>query len=590
MAKNIMLLFISFVNLDNENKVNEAEYEGIGTTYTTNESAVLYVLKSTGNKLDKIFAFASKGVLENFVRAVNVPENTTHFQYFKNRLKDLGLNVEKILTEDTATQKGSVYPYDEQQIPDAMNERTVWKSMGQILEMASRIQNYVKENPNEEIILHVDSTGGLRNAAMMIMAIMRLMQYQNITIGKVLYSNYDKRTGKGTVEEVHEIYHLFDLISGAEEFVRFGSVDVIKNYFKGKQNPEVLQKLLDAMSQFAEAIKISRRSEFQNALESLKTAYKNFSAASIEKVTDIKSLNYNLMQQLESRINQEYAALLQNDADDYISIISWCLDHGYLQQALMLYTECLPYVIVTKKKLITVSDDTLEDVHEKAAKDRMNREWEFYLLNDYKPGSYEEIKTAYKNFITKFRKIIHSQDIETFKANNTLEDWTARGIIKFDYETYINLLEDSKKLKTNHNLAADSDTVKTNLPTLYSFWHLVPENIFEQPENKRVNKILTFYGVKNDAFIKTNDGTLKLHHMIRNEMLKLNIADAETFLKIIERYFTLKVERNDCAHARMIPRENFSSSNSETSYVESLKKYMQDGINEISAACETVKP
>ena len=290
MAKNIMLLFISFVNLDNENKVNEAEYEGIGTTYTTNESAVLYVLKSMGNKLDKIFTFASKGVLENFVRAVNVPENTTHFQYFKNRLKDLGLNVEKILTEDTATQKGSVYPYDEQQIPDAMNERAVWKSMGQILEMASRIQNYVKENPNEEIILHVDSTGGLRNAAMMIMAIMRLMQYQNITIGKVLYSNYDKRTGKGTVEEVHEIYHLFDLISGAEEFVRFGSVDVIKNYFKGKQNPEVLQKLLDAMSQFAEAIKISRRSEFQNALESLKTAYKNFSATSIEKVTDIKSL------------------------------------------------------------------------------------------------------------------------------------------------------------------------------------------------------------------------------------------------------------------------------------------------------------
>ena len=88
------------------------------------------------------------------------------------------------------------------------------------------------------------------------------MEYQKITIGKILYSNFESHT----VDEVNEIYNLFDLIAGAEEFVRFGSVDAIQNYFKGRNIPPVLQELLDAMNQFAQVIKISRRMEFHRGV------------------------------------------------------------------------------------------------------------------------------------------------------------------------------------------------------------------------------------------------------------------------------------------------------------------------------------
>lgn len=150
MAKNILLMFISKVGIDQKTgKVRQTLYNDIGETYTTNESALRYVLQT--NSLDKIFAFASKVVLEKPVGAEDT-DNLTHYKYFKKRLKDLGLDVEKLLTEDKddVKSKGSVYPYDEMQLPES--ERAVWKSMGQIVEMASRIQAYVqtvrKENPN----------------------------------------------------------------------------------------------------------------------------------------------------------------------------------------------------------------------------------------------------------------------------------------------------------------------------------------------------------------------------------------------------------------------------------------------------------
>ena len=58
------------------------------------------------------------------------------------------------------------------------------------------------------------------------------------------------------------------------------------------------------MNKFAQVIKISRRMEFQRALEKLQTAYKKFGAESekFSTVNDIAALNYNLVQQLKIRI------------------------------------------------------------------------------------------------------------------------------------------------------------------------------------------------------------------------------------------------------------------------------------------------
>ena len=593
MAKNILLMFISKVGIDQQTgNVRSTLYNDIGETFTTNESALRYVLKSYS--LDKIFAFASKVVLEKPVGAKDTG-NLTHYEYFKKRLKDLGLDVEKLFTEDkdAVNSKGSVYPYDEMQLPES--DRAVWKSMGQIVEMASRIQAYVqavrKEIPHEEIILHVDCTGGPRDAAMMIIGILRLMEYQGITIGKILYSNFESHT----VDEVNEIYNLFDLIAGAEEFVRFGSVDAIQSYFNGRNIPPVLQELLDAMNKFAKVIKISRRMEFQKALKGLQVAYKNFGkyAEKFSTVNDIHALNYNLVQQLKIRITKEYAALLKRSADDYVSIIDWCLDHGYIQQALVLYTESLPYMIVAKDKLLTTSPSINDELDKYTAKDKMHREKEFLLINEFDPAGYDSkpIFDAYEKFIGKLKDEVKSiwlgkSNLEKFQKNNSGE-----SLIKSDYEGYVKLLRDLQKLKSNPAFATDLQTVAENLPTLYSFWDLMPENIFEIPANGRVKVIFTsIEGTPNkaDAFKQKTNNTLIIYDMIQHGILELAI-DEEIFLKIIDRYFIVKSERNDSVHARRLPKEMIGGADSAESYAELLKAYMKAGLQEYSAVVTKFK-
>ena len=570
-----MLLFLSDVKFFN-GVARPTTYQNIGqpeTTETTNESAVRYLAKIKKVPPNKIFYFASTKVQGNIDG-----KEISHVDYFKNRIKeDVVGDIEDVM------------------IPCYFDEKAdVQSTMDTVTEMAKKIQDYISTlQEGTEVTLHVDMTGGMRHASLMMLIITRLIQYSGVKIGNILYSNFYI----GKVEESNEIYKLFDLIAGAEEFVRFGSVDAIKSYFeKTDEVPKVLQDLLGAMGKFAEVIKISRRSEFQKALESLQEAYKKFSedAENLTTVKDVLALNYKLMQQLKIRISQEYAALLKNQADDYLSIINWCLEHDYLQQALTLYTECFPYLIFTKDKMVTVEPSVLDDVNKKSDKDSMKREWEFFLLNEYTPRDYHNIFKAYENFINHELKehinLIKSGtfDMDAFKDN--FDNWKIQGIIESDFETYLKLLQDLQKLKSAPNLATDLDTVAENLPTLYFFRDLIPEDIFKKPLEARPSKILkNCAGILTESFMIKNKRTQLIHFMIFNGMLNLNIDDEEIFLKIIERYFTIKNERNNSAHARLIPKETLRNSDSEISYAELLKGYMKQGLQEYAEACKKIK-
>ena len=139
-------------------------------------------------------------------------------------------------------------------------------------------------------------------------------------------------------------------------------------------------------------------------------------------------------------------------------------------------------------------------------------------------------------------------------------------------------------LKSNPDLTKDIKTVAEKFPTLYSFWDLIPKNIFKVPVDQRADKIFEALcnAETSDLRIKTNN-TLIIHHMIRHGILTLNI-DEEKFLPIIDRYFIVKSERNDSVHATRRPKELIGDANSEISYATLLKKYMKDGLNEYAEA------
>lgn len=320
--QNILLLFLSYIKVEESGKVKPHDYKEVGQAFSTNESAVRYLLQKSGS-VDKVFMFVSDDVRRDMMYCKKGEaakpyldeqgRHRTHVEYFIDSLRD-------IVDEDAFVQIAF----------DASGKGE--KTLGSALEMSDSIKAYINSiSSDKEVVLHADFTGGLRSAMMAMMAVVRLMQYSGIKTGEMLYSNFQAKE----VEESDYIYDLFDVVSGAEEFANFGSVNTIRRYFRQREIPVVLERLLDAMGRFSEEIRLCHRKQLEMAAADLCRCIEDFAAS------DSKDIESRLMHQLETRIKRDYAGLWDDDAD-IMSLIRWCLEHDYLQQALTLFVEGIP--------------------------------------------------------------------------------------------------------------------------------------------------------------------------------------------------------------------------------------------------------
>lgn len=343
-----ILLFLSDVKVT-QGKILPSFYEGIGDCYTTNESAVRYCVQKYG-ALERLFAFATQTV-ETHLLPYDTREKTgkhyrdedgntyTHLSYFEHRLNQGKPPIEAEL---------EIASYDE---GSEMNENIRF-----IVDMAAKVDAFIEGLPKADtLVLHADCTGGMRHAAMVMMAVLRLMQYDDrVSIGDILYSNWSKRI----VERANNIYALFDLIAGAEEFVRFGSVQTLRDYYKTrdsknkddnddqeKQSPE-LQRLIKAMADFSDAISLCNYGTFRDAITNLRRTMEDFRNHMHDESSE-PLLSDALMNRLYGRIRHEYRWLLRSEEPDDITLIEWCIQHDYIQQALTLYTERVPEIFAS---------------------------------------------------------------------------------------------------------------------------------------------------------------------------------------------------------------------------------------------------
>lgn len=330
-----ILLFLSDVKV-RDGKVRVTNYKDIGDCYTTNESAVRYCVQKY-EPLERLFAFATQKV-QSTLKDENTKEAYcdedgnpyTHLSYFEYRLRQGEHPIEAELEVASYNEEGE------------MNE-----NIQSIVDMAAKVDAFIASLPEDDtLVLHADSTGGMRNAAMVTMAILRLMQYDDrVRIGDILYSNWNKHI----VEKVNDIYALFDLIAGAEEFVRFGSVQTLRDYYKrqamSKQSPE-LQQLIKSMADFSDAISLCNYGTFREAIANLRRTMEDFHNHMHDESSE-RLLSDSLMNRLYGRIRHEYRWLLRSEEPDDITLIEWCIRHDYIQQALTLYTERVPEIFAS---------------------------------------------------------------------------------------------------------------------------------------------------------------------------------------------------------------------------------------------------
>ncbi len=390
--KHIMLLFLSDIKTKRENPkksdspivISTAKYDNVGepnTTEATNESAVRNLMLRPWPREDgaaapigrpaRLFLVASEKVQKEPLPTTDMPAPMTHLAYFQQRLQKIcALTPEE---ED-------IYSYDE--------KADVLKTMEMTADIAHRIHEYIRgERKNgEDVTVHVDMTGGLRHANMMLLNVIRLLQYEKIDIGYILYSNYDRSAECNHVDDVGGIFHTLDLIAGAEEFARFGSIKAIKDYFRQQEkddcSPE-LRALLAAMDTFAEEIKLCHARQFTEAAKQLKDALQVFHDKhrhwqEQDEQTTRQRLNDKLMLQLEDRLFADYRGLFEAD-DDPIGAIDWCLQHDHLQQAINLYIEKIPDHLIRTHNYLILSNTLKSEIEKKCAPYTPN----FYLINHY---------------------------------------------------------------------------------------------------------------------------------------------------------------------------------------------------------------
>lgn len=541
MAKNILLLFLSDVKTKlNNGKVliSDACYVNIDgeNTQTTNESAFRYLLKKF--PLDKIFIFASKkvhGEIEGY--RDDDGNSQTHLAFNLARFK-------KFLPDANYF----IFDYDEYG-----NDNDNLKS---IAKMAKYIQEYVASVDGHDVTLHVDLTGGMRHVNMMMLELTRLLQYSGLHVDNVLYSNYDRDPNKPNfVEEVQNVYDLFQLIAGVEEFVNFGSVKALVPYYAGRKLSEPLKKLYNSMGNFAEAIKLCHYGQFREAIQNLHDAVNDFVKHEPENVEDI------LMSRLIGRIRDDYHDLIAVRDKDDLRIIRWCLQNDYLQQALTLYTERIPEYL--GEKIVSQTAEEEKKLSEYVEKDKMRRNYFYILLTDY---------PFRKNHTDKaFRKYCYAIKSETVgKKSPDLDAWLKS--INERLAPFNLSVKDEARLRSQidtFNKIRQSPDILNDLTSsaLNPIREIIDElsDKLRAVDNPIMRKKIIFDFVNklsNDKFtnffpdvvfakdiFERFPSAYKVYELLFDKIFSVSIPQ-ENFLDIMEKYFIIQSERNHSNHAR----------------------------------------
>lgn len=366
----------------------------------TSESALKYLLniknkETPGFILEKTYFFTTPEVTKTKVADLN----KTTLNIFEEQIKSYTSNVVPHFDFDTSK------TYIECKNIDDINNLK-----DSIIDMSTAIMKYYNTQPPEDtVILHVDLTGGPRTAIMLMIAIIRLVAFQGIQIGSILYANLyvsenNTKRDEILVYEGNSIYNIYDMITGFAEFNQFGSVNTLKTYVETLPTPDThIKQLLSAMSDFSEAIRLSSRGMFQTAMEDINSVLTEIEiskqASHFNNQNGHKNFEFEALKLMSNKIQSTYKPVMDDKEDDLI-YIDWCIQNGYLQQALALFSEFIPRVIL-KTRIISLDNTiftAITDVNGHASTKNFNK------INEIIGPLFEEIKEISDSIINKIIK------------------------------------------------------------------------------------------------------------------------------------------------------------------------------------------
>ena len=307
--QNVLLLYMSLYKLKFEPEKKPRPQ--------TNETAVTALYKDKHSRPGLILALCSEDVCSK--PTVSLPDEggqtRTTLDYFQNVfLPKVGLPPE-ILT---------VIPVKNS--PDDADQ-------------AAAIQALI-DNIHVGDDLYIDLSGGLRDAAMLMVTAARILrELRDVQTCRVLYS--ELINGQSVPHDVTALYDLYDLISAIDQFFATGSAHRLKSYWdaarllRQKANGVEITQLLDSINRFSDHLALCQVDCLQQDLKNIAKCIKQAPVSE----PDLNSLFFSL---LRERFQETFASLLDGRNDSLPGLVKWCAEHSLYQQALTLLCEKMP--------------------------------------------------------------------------------------------------------------------------------------------------------------------------------------------------------------------------------------------------------
>lgn len=374
--RNVLLLCMSKID---ETKIKENQYiytlsngkrEDKIWGFTTNEAPVKYIIKDINSrkkeesdKLDRIIIICSDEVKNRWIKfgeCNNDKEKEKKRDSFKEKMEKLFPGKCEIkLTEyykkivELETKKYNYEPeYIEIPISDNPEDTEVAKA---VIEAVKNVMEFSDEginkgeNQKNDIHLYIDYNGGPRYVAFMQVILAQFLKTRHVELEQIVTMNFDnKEDEKIPIQNLLPIFDSTNLIGKVNEYINYGRIEGLKEYFKNACSNEI-DKLLEQMEKFSNNLQLCRTGYIMSHAQELSEQLDEFVQGMKKEEQGEKKENQeddkkkNTYEQLFTYviedIQKEFQLLLTGKLPD---IIKWCVDKGYIQQALTFCSEQLP--------------------------------------------------------------------------------------------------------------------------------------------------------------------------------------------------------------------------------------------------------
>ena len=369
---------------DNDN--NKSTFSGCHT----NDAPARFLLKlAEYNKepIDKIFCIVSKYVytnklphLKNENSKLELEKDKTAFDRFSALIKnEVGPSIEII----------PIY-YDF----DPNNEDFEPK------DKPTYIYNQIKTSDIGESI-YIDYTGGLRDVNLLMIALIRYLEFKGIVCKDIIYSNFYSKPRK--IHSIRSTYNMFDMINGVSEFVGTGNARQLEHLQTKLDNTtknDNVNNFVNSLQSFSNAIALCNVGGIVDAIDSISNAINTLEQDTSDDI---------FVQMFKTLIPTVKEKLyIDKTPPSILDLSQWCLDNNMLQQAVTIYNEkILSYYILNNY------DDFKNELKKPIPKYR----------------SYKDIHEAYKN-LSKIWDEFNDSDGKRKKYTKQISDYIDAEIAK----------------------------------------------------------------------------------------------------------------------------------------------------------------